>query len=279
MHHEKLVSEELRSYLQHGYYCAKSLLPIKDVERVRESFAKTFSEQIQLTQTSAASHELLSLMKELFETDIERYKKVVASLWRKLDVYQLMHHPKIIEFLNVKFGWSDIVVPGGQVVLIMSKELKIPGGYFGLAPHQDFPSVQGSLDGVIVWIPLTEVTANNFPLEVVPKSHLHGLLPRDANKEASWEVTPESYRDDDFEKIIASPGDVVFMSLFTLHRSAIDGDIGKLRIALSTRFDNADEPSFQQRAYPSAYLRSVHREPLQEGFPSQEQVENIFRLK
>jgi hypothetical protein len=48
----------------------------------------------------------------------------------------------------------------------MAHQLKIPGGNFGLVPHQDFPSVQGSLHGALVWLPLVKVDRDNFPLEV-----------------------------------------------------------------------------------------------------------------
>lgn len=268
----------LRQYKTDGYYVAQGLLPVDDVVRVRNSIIKSFSDQLgkhyALEEYSDAL--LFELMQTLFQSDLPKYKKVVSALWRKLDVYQLMHHPKIVAFLREQFAWTDIYVPGGQIVLIMSHELRIQDGYFGVSAHQDFPSVQGSLDGVVVWLPLMKIDATNFPLEVIPRSHLQGLLPTVAIEKAMWQLEAGSYRDEDFIKLCAEPGDVAFMSLFTVHRSAIDGDPQRLRLALSTRFDHGDEPSFKERVYPSAYVRTVHRELMHAEFPSKEQVLSMF---
>ena len=268
----------LQRYRDDGFYVARGLLPVSDVVRVRDSILKSFADQLGRSDPPETYSDalLFELMQALFQGDLNKYKKLVAALWRKLDVYQLMHHPKIVAFLQEQFGWNDIFVPGGQIVLIMSHELRIQDGYFGVSAHQDFPSVQGSLDGLVVWLPLMKIDAGNFPLEVIPKSHLKGLLPTVADGKAMWQLESGSYRDEDFVKLCAEPGDVAFMSLFTIHRSAIDGEAERLRLALSTRFDHGDEPSFVERIYPSAYVRSVNRALMQTDFPSHQQVLAIF---
>ena len=272
------ASTQLSQYLNDGYLIASDLIPVDDVLAVRNSLIKTFQDQTGEVTNGFSNQLLYSLMQKLFDHDIYQYKKVVGALWRKLDVNQLMHHPKVIQFLRKEFGWNDFFIPGGQVVLIMSHQLKIPGGYFGLAPHQDFPSVQGSLDGVVVWIPLVEVDEHNFPLEVIPGSHKNGILPCTQDASSSWVIRDDQYAESDFVQVKAKPGDVVFMSLFTLHRSSLIGDDNSYRLALSSRIDNAGEPTFIERGYPSAYLRSVHRDPMQAGFPTIDQIQNVFKL-
>jgi hypothetical protein len=61
-----------------------------------------------------------------------------------------MRHEALFSFVRAAFGWIDIFLPGGEVVLVMGTELKIPNGYFGLGAHQDFRSLQGSLNGLVV---------------------------------------------------------------------------------------------------------------------------------
>lgn len=141
---------------------------------------------------------------------------------------------------------------------IQADSLKIPNGYFGLVAHQDFPSVQGSLDGFVVWIPLVDIDANKYPLEVIPRSHKNGVLPSIENSSSSWEIKPECYNESDFVPATCEVGDVIFMSNFTVHRSSQNGD-DRLRLACSTRYDNADEETFADRCYPSAYIRTVQR--------------------
>ena len=141
---------------------------------------------------------------------------------------------------------------------MQANSLKIPNGYFGLEAHQDFPSVQGSLDGFVVWVPLVDIDVNRYPLEVIPCSHKNGILPSSENSSASWEIKPECYQEADFVPAICEVGDVIFMSNFTVHRSSKKGD-NRLRMACSTRYDNANEEAFIERCYPSAYIRSVER--------------------
>lgn len=249
--------EMLTTYDQNGFYIAKGLIDKKVVEETVLSLKKHFDNQLSYLHEDVPET-IYSSMQLLHALDIERYKKTVGSLWRKMGVYNLLHHSEIQNFVQNNFGWSNIVIPGGQVVHIQAHSLKIPNGYFGLVPHQDFPSVQGSLDGFVVWIPLVDVDANRYPLEVIPGSHKNGIWPSFENNDSAWEVKPESYNEADFIPAVCEVGDVIFMSNFTVHRSSSKGD-DRLRLACSTRYDNGDEETFIDRCYPSAYIRSVHR--------------------
>ncbi len=246
-----------QQYDQQGYYIAKGLLATKNVEATLGDLKKTFDDQLIFLKL-APQKTIHESMRLLHKHDLERYKKTVGALWRKMSIYNLLHDVKIQQFVHDHFHWKDIIMPGGQVVLIMSDSLKIPNGYFGFAPHQDYPSVQGSLDGMVVWVPLVDVDRNRFPMEIIPGSHKKGILPSIESDTAAWVIKPEAYREQEFIPVECEVGDVVFMSNFLVHRSSVKGD-DRLRVALSTRYDNADEPIFVERTYPTAYLRSVHR--------------------
>jgi len=248
------ISEQ---YKQDGYYIAKRLLSTDCINGILENLKNTFDDQLE-TLGSQSQKDIYSSMKLLHKTDVEKYKKTAGSLWRKLSIYNLLHHNHIQNFVLDNFGWKDIVIPGGQVVLIMADSLKIPGGYFGFQPHQDYPSVQGSKDGFVVWIPLVDIDKNRYPLELIPGSHTKGILPSYEHNEAGWVVKPECYNEQDFIPVECQIGDVIFLSNFTVHRSSITGD-DRLRLACSTRYDNADESTFIKRCYPTAYMRTVHR--------------------
>ena len=250
----------LDAYGENGFYIARGLLPKPVVSETIVSLKHHFDNQLRYLQQEPST-DIYVAMQQLFDADIERYKKTVGSLWRKLSVYALCHHEAIQRFVREQFGWNDIVIPGGQVVHVQTARLKIPGGYFGLVPHQDFPSVQGSLDGMVIWIPLVDVDANRYPLEVIPGSHRHGILPSIENPDSTWEILPDHYAERDFVPALCEVGDVIFMSNFTVHRSSTRGD-DRLRLACSTRYDNADDPSFIERGYPTAYVRSVRREQM-----------------
>lgn len=255
------INNVMKSYDVNGFYVAKGLINKSSVDEIVLNIKKHFDSQLrQLNQE--IPNDIYNSMKLLHKVNIERYKKTASSLWRKMSLYNLLHHENIQNFVKENFGWNDIVIPGGQVVHIQAGSLKIPNGYFGLVAHQDFPSVQGSLDGFVVWIPLVDIDANRYPLEVIPGSHKYGVLPSIENSSSSWEIKPEYYNESDFVPVICEVGDVIFMSNFTVHRSSQKGD-DRLRLACSTRYDNEDEETFIERCYPTAYVRTVNRGAIQ----------------
>ena len=271
------MSKELEAFKANGFFVARGLLDREAIARLLDSMKKTVVDQLGALSAKAEHDDVFSALKALHSADIDRYKKVVGALWRKEEAFRLAHDDSIVGFLNEKFGWADLFLPGGQVILVMAHELKIPNGYFGFVTHQDFPSVQGSLDGVVVWFPLVDVTRDNFPLEIIPGSHRLGLLPTINHGASTWEVKPECYNSSDFIPLEVRAGDVIFMSVFMIHRSSLEGKPGNCRLAVSTRFDNGDEPTFIDRVYPTAYVRSVAREQYHQNFPTQQQVDTTFQ--
>ena len=237
-----MENDILKNYAENGFYIAKNLINKDLIKDVNNNLKNHFDNQLLFLKKNVPDN-IFDSMKTLHQVDLERYKKTTASLWRKLRLYDLLHHENIQNFIKEVFGWEDIVIPGGQVVHIQAKSLKIPNGYFGLVAHQDFPSVQGSLDGLVVWIPLVDIDKNRYPLEVIPKSHKNGILPSFENNNSSWEVKPECFQENDFIPVVCEEGDVIFMSNFTVHRSSQNGD-DRLRLACSTRYDNAAEKTF-----------------------------------
>jgi len=272
------MTPEWTQYREQGFFIARALLPVEECALVVASLEKTVTDQVRQFDPGYRGTGLFDALHTLFRADIARYKRVVGALWRKHDVLQLLQRTEITKFLAERFGQHDLFQPGGQVVHIMAEELRIQNGYFGLLPHQDFPSVQGSLDGVVIWAPLVDVDADNFPLEVLPRHHLRGVAPMVEGGASTWEIRPDWYDEADFVKVPMAAGDVLFMSMFTPHRSCTNGTPGRFRLAVSTRYDNGDEPTYIERAYPTAYVRTVHRKQYFENFPDVAQVKALFVL-
>jgi len=216
------------------------------------------------------SHDLEKI-KEVFNRGPDIYTAYLASEAKSVRLYNWLCCSNILEEL-ISLGFSSDVgnsaIAYSPVLHVMSDELRIPNGYNGTAPHQDWSSMQGSLDAVTIWVPLTE-TKNNFPLEAIRGSHKAGLLDGEFNGSV-LEVAVDA---GDFVAIDCEPGDVVFMSSFLVHRTGAGSD--GLRIAASMRFDNAAEPTFIERGYPCAQKRVVDREIRWK--PTVEQVREIFK--
>lgn len=205
-------------------------------------------------------------LKKIFDKGVDQYIGFLSAQ-AKLAFFQKMFLSNgvyaIFDFINI----NPVLITSQPVLHIMSPSLRIPDGYYGTAAHQDWPSTQGSLDCVTVWIPLIDASIGNFPLEVIPGSHLGGLREGKLNG-SILEVEAD---DKEFVPVECRAGDVIFMSGFLVHRT---GKGNGFRVAVSQRFDNANEQTFIERGYPCAQKRVVSREiPWR---PTAEQVVKVF---
>ena len=139
----------------------------------------------------------------------------------------------------------------------------------GTEAHQDFPALQSSLNTVVAWVPLHAVGLDNYPLEVVPGSHLKGLLPAKPGEHYS-EVDTTGM---EFVPVEVPAGSVLFMSVFLVHRTRTPGK--GVRVALSHRFEDADCPWFIKHGYPSAQSRVISRDV--KVAPTIDEVRRVFK--
>ena len=262
-------------YNKNGFLIEKNMISSHKIESLLNQINQLLESQLRALNVEVADT-VSKNFQILFNKDIERYKKVVSALWRSLDITKFMLNDSVSNFIKDIFGFDNIFLPGGQVLHIQSKSLMVPDGYFGFDPHQDYRSVQGSLDGLIVWIPLVDIDKDNYPLEVIPGSHLNGLYPLISSDEPTSTIEPTSYVEEDFESIFVKKGDVIFISYFTIHRSGREGLKENVRIAVSNRFDNGNEKSFMERGYPTAYQRIVNRELFDDSFPTKKDLRKQF---
>jgi len=260
----------MQNYYQNGYYIAKALIPPTRVNEILETANRLISYQLQNPRPFEDATTLFDNLKQLLAKDINSYLGAVRLTAKLVSTLQLVIHPKILKIVK-QLGLEIPTKPTTPILHIASDQLTIPDGYQGFRPHQDWTSLQGSLDSLVVWIPLTQVTEDSYPLQVIPESHKKGLL---ATKDNSSEII-QSLPEKDFVSVLVEPGDVVFMSSWTIHRTG-SGKKNEFRAAVSTRYENAAERTFIDRNYPSGYKRSVERGLITPGFPSIKQVRDTF---
>lgn len=236
-----------------GYVVVRDL--VRDLDTVKDEI---------LSLTGFFSFGLEQGFKNLFDYKIDNYKSFL-SLSTKLRVVQDLFSRRRVLDIAEDLGIKNVSYPSQPVLHVMSPDLKIPKGYYGTEAHQDWPSVQGSLDMITVWIALTDI--DHFPIEVIPGSHLKGLRKGKSNDS----VLKVAAKDKDFIPLKCKAGDAIFLSGFVVHRTG-KGD--GFRMAVSQRFDNVDEPTFYKRGYPCVQKRVVDRTIKWE--PTVKQVRDIY---
>jgi len=108
--------------------------------------------------------------------------------------------------------------------------------------------MQGSLDSIVVWVPLADVDFSLGALEVVPGSHKLGLLTTELINSFG---KVDRFSDDDFISVEAAQGDALFFSSFLVHRSGVN-TTDSIRWSCHFRYNNRCEETFIERGYPQS---------------------------
>jgi ectoine hydroxylase-related dioxygenase (phytanoyl-CoA dioxygenase family) len=120
--------------------------------------------------------------------------------------------------------------------------------YYKTPNHQDWPSMEASLNSLVVWVPLVDVNESNGSIIIYPGSHKKGVLPFNVNggfAEVEYEgksIQPEM-----------EVGDIAIFSTFLVHKS---GDIldNSIRWSCHFRYTDMLEKDFINRGYPNPYI-------------------------
>lgn len=274
-----LVCAGAPSFRKQGYWVGKRFIDPDLVESTRREMHEVFRQQlVQLGirpssgSDEAAMHADMAL---LLHADKGRYLASLRLCAKLTSLMRLYLTPSLYQFAT-SIGIKLPVFQTAPVFHVISRDLRIPGGYYGYGAHQDWPALQSGLDTVTMWIPFVSVDASNYTLDIVPRSHLNGLLPGSMGQNA-FETSADAYRESDFISIEADPGDVLFMSCFVLHRSSLQGG-DRMRIATSMRYENGSDPYFVSNSYPFVHKRVVERDFVVKELPTPDEVRNRFGI-
>jgi phytanoyl-CoA hydroxylase len=264
-------------YRRDGYVVIPRLFPPERLEPVARDLAAVFHARarglgLELPE-AIDQHGFGDLLGGLFQQDIPSYI-AAAKLTQHLASVQAMGLDPALMAVIEGLGLSLPAVSTRAVIHFMADRLKIPGGYQKTAPHQDWRSVQGSLDGVTVWAPLYDVGLADYPLEIIPGSHRRGLAEHEPDV-PNWRVAGGLYEDSAFEPLTLKAGDAVIFSGFLIHRTGERGG-HDVRVAFSYRFNNVLEPSFVARNYPNTYLYRPDPTIVTPDFPTASDVAAFF---
>ncbi len=123
----------------------------------------------------------------------------------------------------------------------------------GSPPHQDFPYIQGSLDGITIWFPFLDMSSQVGPPAFIPGSHQQGVgrvreyVRNPADRVASVQALQEDeWRNAawEFEEVRADQA--LAFSTLLVHRSQPNTS-KVMRISAQLRFDNlCDRESFER---------------------------------
>ena len=218
----------MRFYHDNGYFLAKKAIKKQLLNQITNDIHKLFNGDLF----------------EIYKNDFNRFFGTANISQYLLSVNKLTTYPSIIQILK-SLGLKNPVINTRPLVSYSHKDLAKNDMYWKVPAHQDWPSMQGSVDGVTIWIPLVELDESMGYLEVIPASHLNGALKQKDNTV----LDESSFDESKFIPIIMNKGDILVFNTFLIHRSGYNKS-NKIRLTTHLRYDNANEESFVSRNFP-----------------------------
>jgi phytanoyl-CoA hydroxylase len=242
-------------YRRDGFAIAAGGVPAPELDAVAADIHGVFTRAAETVGVAAqgdCSHETLSrLLHDLFARDRAAYLAAARQTQYLASVHRMGLSPPIERLLDA-LGIAAPAQSTRPVIHFMAEGLRFENGYHKSPAHQDWRSVQGSLDGLTLWLPLYDVGPRDFPLEVAPGSHRLGLLDSVDDVFGHRVADAQVPADEAFRPLPMKRGDVTVFSGFLVHRTGAAGE-ARARIALSYRFNNAAEASYVARNFPNPY--------------------------
>jgi phytanoyl-CoA hydroxylase len=267
---------DVGSYRKNGYFLLKGLFKRSEMNVVRDDAKKVFAAQMRrlgiASGPEASEPEFERGMFALFETDLRSFINCGKQSQHLLSLHRLSMDERIIGNIR-ELGLDFPNVSTRPLLYFNSPRLAKKEVYWRLSMHQDWRSMQGSLDAIVVWVPLIDIDKSLGAIEVIPGSHRWGLLQSTMidgyghveEPLASTEVTP----------VEVEAGDALFFSAFLAHQSGTNVT-DSIRWSCHFRYNNLAEATFIERGYPHPYVYQPQEELITAQFPSRDQVAKIF---
>lgn len=198
----------------------------------------------------------------MFNLDLKRYVHTSRTATMLPSIWQIAYDKSIYEIL-LRIGIKNPILCQKPNLRIDCKKLAIATEYYKLPAHQDYKGMQGSINSVVISIPLVDVDKNLGALQVLPESHKNGFLKSKGSMEnktglealQAVEVELGSV-DSKFLSIYQKQGDALVFSSFLLHRSGTN-ILDTPRYTLLLKFNDLEDRHFIEQGFVSP-TKSIH---------------------
>jgi hypothetical protein len=162
-------------YLAEGYVVVRSVIDTAILASINREIGELFAIQLRSLGQPVDAGDSREAFKNnaarLLKADIPTYISTARLTQHLPSVHRLLACDTVIGLVR-ELGLELPVICTRPTIAFMTGDLKIPNGYHRFPAHQEWSSLQGSLDGIVLWIPTTPVKECSNPIEFVPKSHL-----------------------------------------------------------------------------------------------------------
>lgn len=274
------MNNDIEFFKKNGYLILKNFFDKEEVETVLRDAKTVFLRQF-IEKGYIASCVLDDINEEqfniflyrLFEDDIECLSNCGKQVQHLISLHRLSLNTKIIELL-IQMGLKAPVVSTRPVLYFNHSKLAKQKIFYKVDAHQDWRSMQGSLNSVVIWIPLIDINKELGALEILSGSHLGGL--RTDHVENGFGMV--SLSEDEKESLFSvevNAGDALLFSSFLIHQSG-DNTSNKPRWSCHFRYNDLEDPSFIKRKFAHPYIYKPIEELITKDFPLIKDISKIY---
>jgi phytanoyl-CoA hydroxylase len=267
-------------FKKNGYLLLKNLFKKEEIETILKDAKNVFLRQfIQKGYTSITLLDQISdsvfnqCLYRLFEEDIECLSNCGKQVQHLISLHSLSLNEKIIALLN-SVGLTSPIISTRPVLYFNHPKLAKQKVFYKVDAHQDWRSMQGSLNSLVLWLPLININKELGALEILPGSHLGGL--RTDHIDNGFGMV--SLSDEEQSKIISVEveiGDALLFSSFLVHQSG-ENITDSPRWSCHFRYNDLDEATFIERKFAHAYIYKPIEELITPNFPLLNEIKKIY---
>ena len=266
----------LKEYNEKGFVVLKNQIPEEALDQIINETHQVFKlkmNSVGFSFDKEKQHLETDELFNFFEKHSDEYVGCMKAIQNLPSLYKLGLSPElltIVKQLGLKFP-AYITKP---LILLNSEKTSTQTHHWKIPVHQDWRSIQGSLNGVVVWVPLADVPLELGPVEVISTSHHRGLQP---TEEDNWfmHVKEGYFKDEEFVPVPLERGDLVIFSMLLIHRSGVNKS-NKIRYSIQYRYNDLFESTYVTRNFPNPYPTMPQRELFTENFPTIKDIEKIY---
>lgn len=263
-------------YRKDGFVLLKGFFPAEEIALVHADAKEIFTLQMRrlgiVSSKEPTESEFEAGMSQLFQTDLPAFTNCGKQAQHLISLHRLSLDERIVATLKA-LGLEFPNISTRPLLYFNAERLAKKEVYWRLDVHQDWRSMQGSLDSVVVWLPLVDIDKSLGALEVYPGSHLWGLL--DAEMADGY---GHLRSDLDKARLIAievERGDALFFSTLLVHQSGTNVSTS-IRWSCHFRYNNLRDPTFIARGFPHPYLYQPQEDLITPDFPTASEVRKTF---
>ena len=265
-------SDQIREkFRENGYFIAKSIISEKKINAVLETIFRIYFKynpssklrDLQEPWNSDLFHEEIIKFRK---SDPKRFSLLYDSTQTSASVMELLTSELIAKYsanlLDTKN--NELCITEGMI------RMDAPGDKRNIAGwHQEISYLRNN--GLVIWIPLSDITPDLGPLQVCPKSHNEGELkvvqnknlPGDVSTVSVDEVEPEYIAKYSIMDVEIKKGDVLFFDTELFHRSGVNTS-NRIRFSCQIRHAINTAEDFVPFRQTKTYSKSVLDQVIQE---------------